>query len=352
MSVLNLIRPDLITMKAYVPNGDELNCRLHANESPRSPIPFADVPLNQYPDARQQQVLQEQLAQHYQIKSEQMVLTRGSDDGIDLVMRLFLRAGIDSILQCPPTFPMYAFYARLQQAEVINCPLDAENGFSLDPEKLLSLWQTNCKIIMLCRPNNPTATLLDLSTITQLCEYFRDKAIVVVDEAYIDFAQAPSATSLLSFFDNLIVLRTLSKAYGLAGLRLGTIIAQPKIIQALKNITPPYTLPSIVLDLAKRALTEQQWFAQNVQRILNARTQLMAELQQSPWIDIVYPSRTNFMLVSSTYAHPLAAWFAEHDIAVRHFAGSPLLQNNLRISVGDESQNQRLLAALKAFKGE
>src|SRR5262249_51617430 len=153
----------LITMKAYVPNGDELNCRLHANESPRSPISIADLSLNQYPDARQQQRLQEQLAKHYQIKSEQMVLTRGSDDGIDLVMRLFLRAGIDSILQCPPTFPMYAFYARLQQAEVINCPLDAVNDFNLDLQKLLALWQPNCKIIMLCQPNNPTASLLDLS---------------------------------------------------------------------------------------------------------------------------------------------------------------------------------------------
>ncbi|WP_019216684.1 histidinol-phosphate transaminase [Legionella tunisiensis] len=352
MSVLNLIRPDLVTMKPYVPNGDELNCRLHANESPRSPIPFIDTPLNHYPDARQQQLVLEQLAEHYQISSEQMVLTRGSDDGIDLVMRLFLRARIDSILQCPPTFPMYAFYARLQQAEIINCPLDAENGFSLDLQKLLALWQPDCKIIMLCQPNNPTASLLDLDTISQLCKHFKDKAVVVVDEAYIDFAQFPSAASLLTSFDNLIVLRTLSKAYGMAGLRLGTVIAQSQIIQALKNITPPYTLSSVVLNLAKKALADQQWFAQNVQQILNARTQLMTELQQSSWIDIVYPSRTNFMFVRSAYAFPLAAWFAKHDIAVRHFTGLPLLQNHLRISVGDESQNQRLITALKAFKGE
>ncbi|HHF7344190.1 TPA: histidinol-phosphate transaminase [Legionella feeleii] len=352
MSVLNLIRPDLVTMKAYVPNGDELNCRLHANESPQSPIPFMDIPVNHYPDFRQQQLVLEQLAEHYQIPSEQMVLTRGSDDGIELVMRLFLRAGIDSILQCPPTFPMYAFYARLQQAEIINCPLDAENNFSLDLEKLLSIWKPDCKIIMLCQPNNPTANLLDLDTISHLCKHFKDNAVVVVDEAYIDFTQFPSAASLLASFDNLIVLRTLSKAYGLAGLRLGTVIAQPQLIQALKNIMPPYTLSSVVLDLAKKALTHQQWFAQNVQQILNARTQLMAELKQSPWIDIVYPSRTNFMFVRSAYASRLVTWFAEQDIAVRHFAGSPLLQNYLRISVGDESQNQRLLMALNTFRGE
>src|SRR3546814_12561685 len=110
---------------------------------------------------------------------------------------------------------MYAFYARLQQAEIINCPLDASNDFSLSIEKLMSSWQPNCKFIMLCRPNNPTANLIDLASIADLCEYFRTKAVVVVDEAYIEFAQTPSATKLLSRFDNLIVLRTLYNAYGL-----------------------------------------------------------------------------------------------------------------------------------------
>ena len=120
MSILNLVRPDLTTIQGYKPTGDDLECRLHANELPWAPVSLEQIALNHYPDVKQQQALQEQMADYYQVQPEQMVLTRGSDDGIDLVMRLFLRAGIDSFMQCPPTFPMYAFYARLQQAGILN----------------------------------------------------------------------------------------------------------------------------------------------------------------------------------------------------------------------------------------
>lgn len=191
--------------------------------------------------------------------------------------------------------------------------------------------------------------MLDLATISTLCVQFTNKAVIVVDEAYIDFAQAPSATTLLSSFDNLIVLRTLSKAYGLAGLRLGTAIAQPHVIKTLQNAMPPYTLSSAVIDLAKRALADKKWFTTAIQRILNERTQLTTELQRSPWIETIYPSRTNFILVSSNYASSLARWFAEHGIAVRHFAGTPLMNKLLRITVGDELQNKRLVTALNSF---
>lgn len=349
MSVLNLIRPDLADLSPYVPIGDNLNVRLHANELPWSPASLGDINLNHYPTIAQQQQLQQRMADYFEVTPEEMVLTRGSDDAIDLIMRLFLRAGVDSILQCPPTFPMYGFYARLQQAQVINCPLDPSNNFYLCPEKLMNAWQPNCKLIMICQPNNPTGNLIDLATIKQLCNYFINKAVVVVDEAYIDFAEASSATTLLQYFDNLIVLRTLSKAYGLAGLRLGSVIAQPQLIRAIRNAMPPYTLSSATMKLANDALANKAWFIDNIQQILEARAELIIQLEHSNWIETIYPSRTNFLLVSSPYASALSQWFTQHGIAVRHFSVAPL-QQMMRITVGSNAQNRELLTALNAFK--
>jgi histidinol-phosphate aminotransferase len=350
MPALDLIRPDLLTFKGYIPWGDDLECRLHANELPWSPLSMANVSLNHYPDPRQQKRLQEQIADYYQVDNEQMALTRGSDEGLDLIMRLFLRPGLDSIMQCPPTFPMYAVYARLQQAQIINCPLDSETDFSLSEEKLISFWQPNCKLIILCRPNNPTGNLLDLTVIARLCKQFTDKAIIVVDEAYIDFAQTPSAISLLTAYDNLLILRTLSKAYGLAGLRLGSVIGQLPLIKALRNLIPPYALANVVIDLAQRALADKDWFTTKIQAILQERTKLIRQLQQSPWLEKVYPTSANFILVASSHAQALATWCAELGIAVRYFAATPI-HNMLRITVGEAAQNQRLLAALASFKG-
>ncbi|KTC86484.1 histidinol-phosphate transaminase [Legionella brunensis] len=349
MSVLDLIRPDLQDITPYVPTGDELGTRLHANELPWSPSSLNEVALNHYPNARNQQKLQERMARYFQVNNEEIVLTRGSDDGIDLLMRVFLQAGIDSILQCPPTFPMYSFYARLQQAGTLNCPLDSKNNFSLSTKKLMATWQTNCKLIMLCRPNNPTGNLLDLAEIKQLCDHFTNRAVVVVDEAYIDFAKVPSAVTLLRSFDNLIVLRTLSKACGLAGLRLGAVIAQPQVIKALRNAMPPYTLSSAVIALAKDALENKEWFESNIQRILHARAELVKQFQQCNWIETIYPSHANFILVSSPHAPALTQWLAQHDIAIRYFAHPPL-QNMMRITVGDEMQNKQLLTVLNSFK--
>jgi histidinol-phosphate aminotransferase len=351
MTVLNLIRKDLINIKGYVPKGDDLDCRLHANELPWAPLANDSIALNHYPDVRLQQKLQAQIAARYQVDADQLVLTRGSDDAIDFLMRLFLSAGRDCMMQCPPTFPMYEFYANLQQAGIINCPLEMSEEFSLSVEKLNSLWRPDCKLIMLCRPNNPTANLIPLATIATLCEQYKDKSVIVVDEAYIEFAQTPSATTLLADYDNLIVLRTLSKACGMAGLRLGAIISQYDLIKVIRNAMPPYTLSSVVLNLAERALVDSNWFKNKIELILNEREKLSTQLKHFNLIDKVYPSETNFILVSSPYAQALAAWFAEQGIAVRHFAAGSL-KSMLRITVSEASQNQRLLAALDRFQPE
>lgn len=352
MSALNLIRPDLKSIQSYIPRSDKPDYRLHMNELPWSPIESPAIALNQYPMMDEQSQLLEQLAIRYQMPSSALLLTRGGDEGIDLLMRFFLQPGVDSILQCSPTFSMYAFYARLQQATVIDCPLNEADGFDLNLESMHKQWQPNCKLIMLCRPNNPTANLMGPETVAQLCQFYQDRSMIVVDEAYIEFSDAISATQLIDQFDNLIVLRTLSKAYGLAGLRLGAVIAQPAMISALKTIVAPFSISSAVIDLGIRALKNEAWFEEAIQQIKSARSQLMVGLQQSLWIEKVYPSAANFILIKTDFANALFIYLESLGIAVRRFTQTPGLQNHLRITVGSEAQNQRVLAVIESFRGE
>ncbi|MBL7481121.1 histidinol-phosphate transaminase [Legionella bononiensis] len=350
MSILNLIRPELLNSQNYVPGGEQCTFRLHANELPWCPVNSnGTMSLNFYPDTRLQAQLQARLAERYQVDKDQIVLTRGSDDGIDLVTRLFLIAGQDAFMQFPPTFPMYAFYVRLQQAELINCPLNPLDDFSLSLEQIKNRWQSNCKIILFCSPNNPTANLIDLDLIAATCDFYANRSVIVVDEAYIEFARTKSAVSLLNRYENLVILRTLSKACGLAGLRLGSIIAQGQVIEALNKIIAPYIIPSANIELAAQALDNTNWFPSVIERIRSSRQKLTQLLNNSPVIEKVYPSETNFVLVKSQYAKELTAWFAEHNIAVRDFPPSSLLHDHLRITVGDPEQNELLIASLSNF---
>ena len=384
MSALDLIRPDLASLESYVASDEQPDCRLHVNELPWSPIDAASIALNRYPERAPQKQLQSRLARLYQIESDALLLTRGSDEGIDLLMRLFLRAGVDSMMQCPPTFPMYAFYARLQQAKVIECPLNDEMGFGLNLELIREQWQPNCKLIMLCRPNNPTGNLITLETIVSLCTQYHNQSVIVVDEAYIEFSNQPSASCLINQFDNLIVLRTLSKAYGLAGLRVGAMLAQPIMIEALRKIVAPFTFSSAVIDLSLRALQDAAWFDRAIQQMTTLKQQLMDGLQASSWVDVVYSSAANFILIKTRYSAALFLFFRQHGIAIRQFSESVMvpaskarsceqssnslskhaetmtdaqcsigpLTHHLRITVGNDLQNKRLLAVLASFAGE
>lgn len=349
MSILNLIRPELLNAENYIPGGEHIENRLHANELPWAPVSFDGIELNFYPSNYMLMQLQEQLAARYGIDNEQITLTRGSDDGIDLVIRLFLQAGRDALMQFPPTFPMYAFYARLQQAELIQCPLNVNDNFSLSLDSIEQNWNPACKVIMFCTPNNPTGTLIDLELISATCARYRNKSLVVVDEAYFEFTQAKSAITLIPQYDNLVVLRTMSKAYGLAGLRLGSIIAQKQLIKAFNKIIAPFILSSPNIEMARRALMNKEWFAASAERIQMARMALMEQLKTMPIIEKVYPSEANFLLIKTPYANEISIWLAKKHIAVRDFPPSSLLHQHLRITVGHEEQNQLLINALLSF---
>ncbi|MBN9227932.1 MULTISPECIES: histidinol-phosphate transaminase [Legionella] len=349
MSALNLIRSELLKNESYVLGSSSIKHRLHANELPWSAL-CTDIDLNFYPEKSLTDQLQEQLANRYQVEANQMVLTRGSDDGIDLITRLFLSAGQDACMQFPPTFSMYSFYASLQDAQLIECPLDPNRQFQISVEDIRSKWQKNCKLIFLCNPNNPTANLIDLNFIAQLCHEYKNRSIIVVDEAYIEFTQAQSTSRFISEFDNLIVLRTLSKAYGLANLRLGIILAQKQIIQAFNKIMPPFPLSSVVIDLALRALKQSEWFLHAMKRIKESREKLMVELQLSSVIEKVYPTETNFILVKTKYATRLLSLLTKQGMLLKSFPPNSLLHDHIRITVGDDSQNQLLLDALSSFQ--
>lgn len=349
MSILNLIRPELLNSPSYIPGGNNAKYRLHANELPWAPIETKPVDVNFYPDASTQDKLQRQLAARYQVEQDQLVITRGSDEGIDLVTRLFLTAGQDALMQFPPTFPMYAFYVRLQQGELIQCPLDLSNNFNLSLGNIKNSWKPNCKIIMFCSPNNPTAQLIDLQLIATVCELYQNKSLVVVDEAYIEFAGSQSATTLINQFENLVVLRTLSKASGLAGLRLGSIIAQAQVIQAFKKIIAPFTLSSVVIELAYHALLQNEWFSSVIETIQTSRDKLVNELQKNRFITEVYPTKANFILIKTSYSKELTEWFANEGIAVRDFPINSPLHDHLRITVGNEKQNQLIITILSSF---
>ncbi|HAT8180471.1 TPA: histidinol-phosphate transaminase [Legionella pneumophila] len=352
MSILNLVRPDLLNGQNYIPGGENARYRSHANELPWAPVTMGEHNLNYYPNISLQMDLQKQLAKRYQINSDQIVLTRGSDDGIELVSKLFLTARKDAFMQFPPTFPMYAFYVRLQQAELLQCPLDIRTNFSFTLDQIKNNWKPNCKAIMFCSPNNPTGNLVDLNLIAKTCELYENQSIIVVDEAYIEFANAPSATSLIGQFENLIVLRTLSKACGLAGLRLGCIIAQSPIIQAFNKIIAPYAISTPSMELAKRALDNSDWFTKTIEQIKSSRAWVAKELADNPIIEKIYPTETNFILIKTRFSKQLTTWLAHHGIAVRDFPPSSLLHDHLRITVGNDEQNQLLINALSSFNAD
>ena len=348
MSV-DLIRPDLVGMSTYVASSTHGKIRLHINEVPWAPTEEFPLSLNRYPDLEPQSHLEQELAEVYHVAPEELLLTRSADEGIDFVMRLFLRPGIDSIMQFAPAFSMYAFYAQLQQAAVISCPLE-ESDFGLNRELLRQLWKPHCKLIILCSPNNPTGNLIDLETVASVCQEFAKRSIVLVDEAYIEFSRAVSATTLINSFDNLLVLRTLSKAYGLAGLRLGSVIGSAPLMEALRGTVPPFTFSSLVLETASHLLKNKVWVKKTVENIVTFREKLAAYLKNFSWVEKVYPSEANFILIKTKHAQALYAWLEHHDILIRHFAGNPLMQDKLRITVGDALQNESLCRVLDSFR--
>jgi histidinol-phosphate aminotransferase len=346
MNAVSLARPDIVTLKPYAHAAwlPSLT-RLHANEAPWRPTGDTTVAgLNRYPEP-QPKALVERLAALYGVATESVLATRGSDEAIDLLSRIYLCAGSDAILQCTPTFGMYQVAARIQGAGVVEVPLDRERGWALDPERLLAAWQPHIKLVYLCSPNNPTSNLFDTAALEQVCTALDGKAIVVIDEAYIEWSRSLSLTGWLDRFATLAILRTLSKAHALAGARIGALLAAPELIELAQRIIPPYSLAQPTVEAALRALEPAELVAGQARRdaLLAERDYLAQGLAASPLVDKVWPSAANFLLIDCRDADRFMNNSLAGGLIVRDLRAYPALPRSLRVSVGTRAQNDALL---------
>lgn len=352
--ILNLARPDILSLQPYQHAAWEPTLeRMHANEMPwRAEGDRTEAGLNRYPEP-QPDVLIHHLAKLYGVAPKNVLAGRGSDEGIDLLVRAFCRAGIDNVLICPPTFGMYKVSARIQGAGVIEVPLVKERGFELDVQAVLAACRENVKLVFVCTPNNPTGNLLDRASIELLCAQLSNKALVVVDEAYIEFAGVPSMAQDLERFPNLVILRTLSKAYALAGARCGALLADEDIVGLLARVITPYALPTQTIDSVLN-FTDDAHVAESKQRIeliLSERARLAGRLTTLPLIRQVWPSNSNFILVDCMDADAVLRAAIEAGLIIRDPRSQPGLSTCLRISVGTPEQNDRLVHGVARASG-
>jgi histidinol-phosphate aminotransferase len=353
MSVLDLARPDIRAMTPYSSARMEASggtVLLNANESARPPSIPGGEGLNRYPDP-QPRALVDALAELYDVSADRVLVTRGSDEAIDLLTRAFCRAGQDAVLVSPPTFGMYAVCARIQGADVLDVPLEADG--SLDPDAVLAGVTAQTRIVYVCTPNNPTGNVVPMETLDALAAALQGRALLVVDEAYAEFAGLPSATRLIDRYDHVAVLRTLSKAWSLAGARVGVLVAHADVVSLLRRIIPPYPLPSPCVNAALAALSEEGQRVQrhHVHEVLNERARMSVALAELPVVREVLPSHANFLTVRfadphATYQRLLAAGVVVRDVT--RYAG---LGDALRITIGTGNENDRVLAVLRAEPG-
>lgn len=350
-----IARPEILAMSGYVSARMEAGAAeviLNANENPYAPQldGTANWHINRYPPPQPQQVLG-QLAELYQVATEQVLVTRGSDEGIDLLTRAFCRAGKDKVVYCPPAFGMYAVSAGIQGALIEAIALD--HDWQADVDAIVA---AQPKLVFLCHPNNPTGNLLQTTPMLELCQRLSEQALVIVDEAYIEFAEAPSMATHLQQYPNLVILRTLSKAWGMAGLRCGAVLADVAIIQLLRKIMAPYPLSIATQALVAEALTPARVQAARVQiqKLIDARAQLFTALtklsrSQPERLQRIWPSAANFLLLRVDDATALVAGAAAQGILLRDQSRQPGLHNCVRISIGSDAENRRLLNFMETF---
>lgn len=344
-----LVRADIRQLRGYRA-ADYVGgfVRLNANEAPwRPPGDESRDGLNRYPDPRPAE-LTRRLAAHYGVGTDALLVTRGSSEAIDVTIRAFCRAGEDRIVICPPTFGMYEVYARIQGAGVLAIPLERARGFALPVDAILAGWQPGTKLVFVCSPNNPTGNRVPDVAVGHLCAALAGRAVVVLDAAYQEFAGDDSTGALLAAHENLVVLRTLSKALGLAGVRCGALIARPELVELLGRVLPPYCFPTTSQEAVLALLTPAAAgeMARRRAAILGERARLLAALPGVDGIDRVWPSDANFIFVESAVAADLVGRARAAGILIRDFSADPLAPGGIRITVGTADENDRLLAAL------
>jgi histidinol-phosphate aminotransferase len=336
------IRPNILALKPYSSARDEFKGTdavfLDANENP-----FGD--LNRYPDPYQF-LLKEKLAAIKQTEVQNIFIGNGSDEVIDLVFRIFCTPGVDKIIICPPTYGMYEVSANINDVEVRKIPL--QTNYQLNMEAIAEAIDNHTKIIFICSPNNPTGNSIDRQDIETIIANFN--GLVVIDEAYINYSIQKTFIQELTEYSNLVVLQTLSKAWGLAGLRIGMAFGSEEIIEIFNKVKPPYNINEASQELAFEALQHVDQVNNWIKETVSERKKLIAELSQSSLVLKIYPSDANFVLVKTTNPKGIYSHLVSLGIIVRDRSKVELCDGCLRITIGTPQENMELLNALKTFQ--
>ncbi len=337
-----LVRPTIKALQPYSSARDEYQGNsdamvfLDANENP------FENGVNRYPDP-QQRTVKALLSELKGVAQEHILLGNGSDEVLDLIFRAFCEPNQDNIITLPPTYGMYSVLAHINAIEIISVQLDAD--FQPKVDAILSAANSNSKLLFLCSPNNPTGNSFEAKAIERLISEF--KGIVVIDEAYIDFSNAESWISKLENHPNLIVTQTLSKAYGLAGIRLGVCYASTAIIEILNRLKPPYNVNELTQQRAIAQLAEYDKTQAQVKAILAERTVLIAALSKIDFVSKIYPSDANFVLAKVDNATKRYEQLIDRGIVIRNRTTQPGCENCLRFTVGRPDENIKLIKELR-----
>jgi len=344
MNIQDLIRPTIKALKPYSSARDEFQGNsddmvfLDANENP------FENGVNRYPDP-QQRTLKSLLSTIKGVTQKNILLGNGSDEVLDLIYRTFCEPNQDNIITLPPTYGMYSVLANINAIEIKSVQLDAD--FQPKVEDILNVANSNSKLLFLCSPNNPTGNSFEVKSIERLIDEF--KGIVVIDEAYIDFSNKESWTSRLNEFSNLIITQTLSKAYGMAGIRLGICYASEEIISVLNRIKPPYNVNILTQQKAISQLEQQELTQNQVTNILKERDLLITKLESIDYISKIYPSDANFVLVEVDDANKRYDQLIDKGIVIRNRTTQPGCENCLRFTIGTPKENRTLIDTLKSI---
>ncbi len=344
-NINNLVRENVKAMKPYSSARDEFEdfdtadmIFLDANENP------FENGVNRYPDP-QQATVKSVLAQQNGVEKNQILLGNGSDEVLDLLFRAFCEPKIDNIITLPPTYGMYGVLANLNAIE--NREILLSEDFQPQLEVIMKAVDKNTKMIFLCSPNNPTGNSFSEESIQYLLDNFN--GLVVIDEAYIDFSDKASWIQKIKDYPNLIITQTLSKAYGLAGIRLGICYASAAIIGVLNKIKPPYNVNELTQQRALHRLANPTQIKEEINYIIEQREQLLKVLNEVNFVTKIYPTEANFILIKVDNANQRYDELIAKGIVIRNRTTQPLCENTLRLTIGTEEENKKLMAALKTL---
>jgi len=342
-SILDLVRGNIKSLKPYLSARDEYKdiaindmIFLDANENP------FENGVNRYPDP-QQLTVKKVLATIKNVNKKNILLGNGSDEILDLLFRAFCEPNKDNIITLPPTYGMYSVLASLNAIEDRKVLLSSD--FQPQIQQILATVDDNSKILFVCSPNNPSGNSFSEEAIETLLKKFQ--GLVVIDEAYIDFSKQESWLKKLNEYPNLVITQTLSKAYGMAGIRLGICYASEEIIQILNNIKPPYNINELTQQKALERLQDKEGVAQEIETILFERNQLAIALRSISFIEKIYESDANFILIKVDDANKRYNELIEKGIVIRNRTSQPLCENTLRLTVGTKEENEKLIKVLK-----